>query len=156
MLQSRTKLVCLGRVCTPPLCAAAVCRIAGAVIVFFGAITVRVDSHSRALWREALPGHDQTGPPAVVSAGTSLRMRLDAMRRTSLGCHVDACLDPGDSNTRHCSTECLFGRTGGAVSAGGAWNQPIRFVLSTLAQPLGLGGTVCGGTADRCGRARFL
>src|SRR5712692_2831172 len=38
MLQSRTKLVCLGRVCTPPLCAAAVCRIACAVIVFFGAI----------------------------------------------------------------------------------------------------------------------
>ncbi len=134
-------------------------RIAGAVIVFFGAVlcgAIRMDSHSRAKPRQTFPWRDWAGQTAVVSDGTRLRVWLDAMRRAGLGCHADAGLNPADGHPRHGTAKCLFGRIGSAFFADCGRNQPVHIVLSALAHASDLGGTVLGRTVDQCGSIGFL
>ncbi len=122
-------------------------RIAGAGIVFFGAVVlgwIRIPSLYRDRHFRGTVGKGRLRS----SAGTGLRIRVDAMRRASLGRHAHAGLHPGDGDTGHRFAECLLGWTCSAVYVGCAWNQPVCVALPTLAQPPGLGRAVRGRTFD--------
>src|SRR6266851_841448 len=115
-----------------------------------------MDSHSRAKRRQTFPWRDWAGQTTVVSDGTRLRIWLDALRRTCLGCHADAGFNPADRGKGHCFVERLLSRIGRAVSAGCAWHRQICVGLPTLEQPLGVGGAVCRRASDCRGRPCLL
>jgi Cytochrome C biogenesis protein transmembrane region len=131
-------------------------RIAGAVIVFFGAVLlgwIRIP----ALYRDKrFHGTIAAGKVRSSPAGIGICFWMDAMRGASARRHAHAGLNSTDRCPWYGVVERLLGWIGSTILACSTWNQQICVSLPPLAQQSGLGGTFRGRAADQRGSGSFL